>query len=162
MGSHGHALAVSYFRRRARLRSRVHDFHCSIEKRLGELGRYVSFNEIHVLYWYLNRSTWLAVQDWIHFQPCCLSNQALPKAHPMSAFYLQNREWKAKRGTTNKKHHKSCLGKCLHFSLFAFFMPLTQISQQKMLILTQPRMRLRGLLLSLLWITQPNMRMGQK
>ena len=50
MGSHGNALAVSFFRRRARLRSRAHDFHCSIEKRCDKLGRYVSFNEIHVLY----------------------------------------------------------------------------------------------------------------
>ena len=46
MGSHGN----SFFRHRARLRSRAHDFHCSIEKRCGKLGRYVSFNEIHVLY----------------------------------------------------------------------------------------------------------------
>ena len=38
------------FRRRASLRSRAHDFHYSIEKRCGKLGRYVSFNEIHVLY----------------------------------------------------------------------------------------------------------------
>ena len=33
-------LAVSFFRRRARLRSRAR----------GKLGRYVSLNEIHVLY----------------------------------------------------------------------------------------------------------------
>ena len=50
MGSHGNALAVSFFRRRARLRSRAHYFHCSTEKRCGQLGRYVSLNEIHVLY----------------------------------------------------------------------------------------------------------------
>ena len=50
MGSHGPASAVSYFRRCTRLRSRAHDFHYSIEKRRGKLGRYVSFNEIHVLY----------------------------------------------------------------------------------------------------------------
>ena len=50
IGSHGNALAVSFFRRRVRLRSRAYDFHCSIEKRCGKLGRYVSFNEIHVLY----------------------------------------------------------------------------------------------------------------
>ena len=50
IGSHGNASAVSYFRRRARLRSCAHDFHYSIEKRCGKLGRYVSFNEIHVLY----------------------------------------------------------------------------------------------------------------
>ena len=43
-------LAVSFFRRRARLRSRAHDFHYSIQKRYGKLGRYVSFIEIHVLY----------------------------------------------------------------------------------------------------------------
>ena len=49
MGSNGHASAVSYFRRRAHLRSRAHDFHYSIEKRRGKIGRYVSFNEIHVL-----------------------------------------------------------------------------------------------------------------
>ena len=42
MGSHGNALAVSFFRRRARLRSLAHDFHYSIEKRCGKLGRYVS------------------------------------------------------------------------------------------------------------------------
>ena len=36
---------------RARLRSRAHNFHCSTEKRCGQLERYyVSFNEIHVLY----------------------------------------------------------------------------------------------------------------
>ena len=46
MGIHGNALAVSYFRRRARLRSRAHGFHYSIEKRCSKLGRYVSFNEI--------------------------------------------------------------------------------------------------------------------
>ena len=51
MGSHGNALAVSFFRGRARLRSRAYDFHYSIEKRCGKLGHYVSFNEIHVLYW---------------------------------------------------------------------------------------------------------------
>ena len=50
IGSHGNASAVSYFRRRARLRSCAHDFHYSIEKRCGKLGHYVSFNEIHVLY----------------------------------------------------------------------------------------------------------------
>ena len=50
MGSHGNALAVSFFRRRARLHSRAQDFHYSIEKRCGQLGRFVSFNEIHVLY----------------------------------------------------------------------------------------------------------------
>ena len=49
MGSHGHTLAVSFFRRRARLRSRSHDFHYSIEKRCCKLERYVSFNEIHVV-----------------------------------------------------------------------------------------------------------------
>ena len=35
MGSHG---------------SRAHHFHCSIGKRCGKIGRYDSFNEIHVLY----------------------------------------------------------------------------------------------------------------
>ena len=49
MGSHGIALAVSFFRRRACLRSRAHDFHYSIEKRCGKLGRSVSFSEIHAL-----------------------------------------------------------------------------------------------------------------
>ena len=49
MGSHGNALAVSFFRRHARLRSLAHDFPYSIEKRCGKLGRYVSLNEIHVL-----------------------------------------------------------------------------------------------------------------
>ena len=44
MGRHGIALAGTFFRRRA------HDFHYSIEKRCYKLGRYVSFNEIHVLY----------------------------------------------------------------------------------------------------------------
>ena len=50
MGSHGNALAVSFFRRLARLLSRAHDFHdfhYRIEKRCGKLGRYVSFIEIH-------------------------------------------------------------------------------------------------------------------
>ena len=50
MGSYGNALAVAFFRRFARLRSSAHDFHYIIEKRCGKLGRYVSFNEIHVLY----------------------------------------------------------------------------------------------------------------
>ena len=50
MGSHGNALAVSFFKRRARLRSRAYIFHYSIEKRCGELESYDSFNEIHVLY----------------------------------------------------------------------------------------------------------------
>ena len=45
----GNALAVSFFRRRARLRSRAYYFHCSIEKRSGKIGRDVSFNEGHVL-----------------------------------------------------------------------------------------------------------------
>ena len=49
MGSHGNSLAVSFLRRRARLRSRAHDFHYSIEKRCDKLGRYVSFNEIHAV-----------------------------------------------------------------------------------------------------------------
>ena len=50
-GRHGNALAVSFFRRRVRLRSCAHDFQWSIEKRCGKLGRYVSFTEIHVLYY---------------------------------------------------------------------------------------------------------------
>ena len=51
MGSHGNALAVSFFRRRARLRrSHAHDFLYSIEKRCGKLGRHVSFNESQELY----------------------------------------------------------------------------------------------------------------
>ena len=50
MGSHGNALAISFFRRRARMSSRAYEFHYSIEKRCGKLGRYVSFNENHVLY----------------------------------------------------------------------------------------------------------------
>ena len=52
MGSHGNALAVSFFSRRSRLRSRAHDVQYSIQKRYSKLGRYVSFNEIHVLYTY--------------------------------------------------------------------------------------------------------------
>ena len=43
----GNALAVSFFRRRARLR---YYFQCSIDKRSGKIGRNVSFNESHVLY----------------------------------------------------------------------------------------------------------------
>ena len=50
MGSHGNALAVAFFSRRAHLRSCAHDFHYSIEKRCGKLGCYISLNEIHVLY----------------------------------------------------------------------------------------------------------------
>ena len=38
-GSHGNALAVSFFQA-----------FCSFEKRRGKLGRYISFNENHVLY----------------------------------------------------------------------------------------------------------------
>ena len=53
MGSHGTALAVSFFSRRARLRSRAYDFQYIIEKRCGKLGRYVSFNEIHVCTLYI-------------------------------------------------------------------------------------------------------------
>ena len=45
MGSHGNGLAVSIFMRRARLRSRAHGFHYSIEKRCGKLGRYVSLTK---------------------------------------------------------------------------------------------------------------------
>ena len=56
MGSHGNALAASFFKRRVRLRPRTYDFHCSIEKRHGELGPYVSFNESHVLYSYGRQS----------------------------------------------------------------------------------------------------------
>ena len=52
-GRQGKALAVSFFRRCARLRSRAHDFHCSIEKRCGKLGRNDSFTEIHLLYHHL-------------------------------------------------------------------------------------------------------------
>ena len=44
----GIALAVSFFRRRARLRKRAYYFHCSIEKRSGKIERDVSFNESHV------------------------------------------------------------------------------------------------------------------
>ena len=50
----GNALAVSFFRRCARLRA--YDFHCSIQKRSGKLGRNVSFNESHVLYKVCNKS----------------------------------------------------------------------------------------------------------
>ena len=39
MGSHGNALAVSFNRRRAGLRSRAHDFHYNIKKWCGKLGR---------------------------------------------------------------------------------------------------------------------------
>ena len=46
----GNALAVSYFRRSARLRLCAYDFHCSIQKRPDKLGRNISFNESHVLY----------------------------------------------------------------------------------------------------------------
>ena len=46
----GNALAVSFFRRCARLRLCAYDFHCSIQKRRGKLGRNVSFNECLVLY----------------------------------------------------------------------------------------------------------------
>ena len=47
----GNALAVSFFRRGARLRLCAYDFHCIIQKRRGKLGRNVSFNEIHALYY---------------------------------------------------------------------------------------------------------------
>ena len=58
----GNPLAVSFFRRRARLRSRAYFYHCSIEKRSGKTGRDVSFNEIHVLY-----SFWLVVgRYWLY------------------------------------------------------------------------------------------------
>ena len=46
MDSHGN----SFFRHRARLRSCALDFHYSVQKICGKLGRYISFNEIHVLY----------------------------------------------------------------------------------------------------------------
>ena len=48
----GNALAVSFFRRCARLRLCAYDFHCSIQKRRSKLGSNVSFNESHVLYIY--------------------------------------------------------------------------------------------------------------
>ena len=40
----------SFYRLCARLRSHLHGFHYSIENRFGELGHFVSFNEVHVLY----------------------------------------------------------------------------------------------------------------
>ena len=46
----GNTLAVFFFRRCARLRLCAYDFHCSIQKRRGKLGRKVSFNESHALY----------------------------------------------------------------------------------------------------------------
>ena len=46
----GNALAVSFFRRCARLRLCAYDFHSSIQKRRGKLRPIVSFNESHVLY----------------------------------------------------------------------------------------------------------------
>ena len=46
----GNELAVSFFRRRARLRSRAYNFRYSIEKRSGKIGGDVSFNGNHVLY----------------------------------------------------------------------------------------------------------------
>ena len=46
----GNALAVFFFRRRARLRSCAYYFHCNIEKRCTKLRRYDSFNESYVLY----------------------------------------------------------------------------------------------------------------
>ena len=39
----GNAWAVCFFWRWALLRSRAHDSHCSIEKRCGKLGRYISY-----------------------------------------------------------------------------------------------------------------------
>ena len=42
-------LAVSFCRRWARLRLCAYDFHCSIQKRTGKLGRNVSFHGCHVL-----------------------------------------------------------------------------------------------------------------
>ena len=49
-GPFGNALAVSFFRRCARLRSRAYVFHSSIQNRCGKLERQVPFNESHVLY----------------------------------------------------------------------------------------------------------------
>ena len=46
----GNALAVSFCRRCARLHLCAYNFHCSIQKRRGKLGRNVSFNESYVLY----------------------------------------------------------------------------------------------------------------
>ena len=46
----GNALAVSFFRRRARSRSRAYCFHYIIEKRSGKIGRDDSFNESHVFH----------------------------------------------------------------------------------------------------------------
>ena len=47
----GNELAVSFFRRCARLHLCAYDFHCSIQKRRGKLGHNVSFNESYVLYY---------------------------------------------------------------------------------------------------------------
>ena len=71
MGSHGNALAVFLFRRCRRLRSHAHDFHYSIEKRCGKLGRYVTFNEIHILHSELFKSVNLSC--WFWFQTYSLT-----------------------------------------------------------------------------------------
>ena len=68
------ALAVSFFRRCARLRLCAYDFHCSIQKRRGKLWRNVSFNESHVLYC-VSVDLQLLIWKWIkhrRYRPWCL------------------------------------------------------------------------------------------
>ena len=92
MGSHGNVLAVSFF-----MCSRAHNFHFSIEKRCGKLGRYVSFIEIHVLYnhsvralvnWKFGRATfqWCII---FYFGPCLLNPQ-IKYSSPLQIHSKQN------------------------------------------------------------------------
>ena len=109
IGSHGNAMAVSYFRRRARLRSRAHDFHYSIQKRCRKLGRYVSFNEIHALYTAPSSNSEILVE--------LKSNQVALKGRERSfLFVVLFVLWMEHLSKANKESSK-CNKKCLRTNI---------------------------------------------
>ena len=102
----GNALAVSFFRRCARLSLCAYDFHCSIQKRRGKLGRNVSSNESHVLYCIRFDSCLKGFKrlDWCFFYGFrvfwCMKNHLLSK---IDYFFLN--EWSS---------FKLCERKCMY------------------------------------------------
>ena len=105
----GNALAVFFFRRRARLRSCAHYFHYSIQKRCGKLGRYVSFNEIHGLY---------DVPNFGRFRWCCTN------------YHVYNQHFSLyKRCTFNMEHDSQCQVKDLKWNSGHSWQPFYWIFQ---------------------------------
>ena len=90
------ALAVSLFRRCARLRLCAHDFHCSIQKRRGKLGRNISFNESHVLFCY--RQIMIKIEN-----RKTLLSASKNKDHILMTFFFHLWPWNSCCGYGNMK-----------------------------------------------------------